>query len=138
MPSFQYTATGPDGQIETGTVMGSSMGEAASSLSGRGLRVDSINQADWLNDPLAEQITPPAGPLSATEGIRGEGEGTSSLQTPSSRTNHFEERGSQSPPAEARPYVDANVVGALVGRVSPEQLMFFFRQFGTMMNAGVP
>ncbi len=42
------------------------------------------------------------------------------------------------PSTEQRSYVATSVVGPLVGRVDLSQLLFFFRQLATMLNAGVP
>ena len=44
----------------------------------------------------------------------------------------------EAPPTEARSYIATSVVGPVVGKVGLNQLMFFFRQLGTMIEAGVP
>ncbi len=118
MPSFEYTAIDAHGKPESGMVLGISLADAVQQLGEKGLRVERINVAQFLGDPLAneaprEQAAVPVPPV-ASEGLR------------------------EPPPTEARSYVSTSVVGPLVGQVGLEHLMFFFRQFAAMVEAGIP
>jgi type IV pilus assembly protein PilC/MSHA biogenesis protein MshG len=121
MPSFEYTAVNAAGQAESGTVLGITITDAVQQLATKGLTVEKINVAQFLGDPLAEhpsevtrEASAAAPPPVAAEGQR------------------------NAPPVEPRSYMATNVVGPLVGGVGINNLMFFFRQFGTMLDAGVP
>jgi type II secretory pathway component PulF len=120
MPTFEYTAQNSSGQVESGTVLGRNMGDAVDSLAKKGLTVEKINLAQMLGDPLA--VAPAEVAPEKTSG---------QSQAP-------EQNRAPAPPVEPRSYMATNVVGPIVGGVGLNQLMFFFRQFGTMLDAGVP
>jgi len=122
MPSFEYTAVNATGQAESGTVLGLSLTDAVQQLSNKGLTVEKINLAQFLGDPITN--APAESPRSES----------SAVQPPPVAQENMR----QAPPVEPRSYVATNVVGPLVGGVSLNNLMFFFRQFGTMLDAGVP
>ncbi len=118
MPTFEYLATNPSGERVSGTVLGPNIEQALISLSHDGLKVERINQSASLADPLADHSL--RQPIEAP------------LQTPLAPTTI------KSPPTEQRSYVATSVAGPLVGKVSLTNLAFFYRQFGTMLEAGVP
>ena len=135
MPSFEYQATTAAGQAETGTVLGITITDAIEQLTAKGLRVDKINVAQFLNDPLAgvavAEAPVSAPPIAVPEQPKQSDPYATPKETP---TNELP----KAPPVEPRSYVATNVVGPIVGKVPLSQLMFFFRQFGTMLEAGVP
>jgi len=130
MPSFEYQATTASGQPENGTVLGTTITDAIEQLTRKGLRVDKINVAQFLGDPLANTAVAEAPPVTAPQAKQADPYAPTQV-TP---TNELP----TAPPVEARSYVATNVVGPIVGKVGLSQLMFFFRQFGTMLEAGVP
>ena len=123
MPTFEYIAIGPDGQRTNGRVFGSSLEQATSDLRGKGLDVQRIGMAEVLNDPLAKAVPIEETPkeITAEEAV---------TEAPQYR---FE-----GPPTGSRGYVATSIWGPLVGTVPLARLLFFFRQFATMSNAGVP
>jgi type II secretory pathway component PulF len=128
MPSFEYTAVNTAGQAESGTILGMSLSDAVQQLTNKGLHVEKINAAQFVGDPLANtMVVPPP-----VETPRAE-QAAFQPSPPAGQQNLRE-----APPVEARSYVATNVVGALVGKVGLSQLMFFFRQFAAMVEAGVP
>lgn len=129
MPSFEYQAINAAGTPETGTVLGITITDAIDQLSRKGLKVEKINVAQFLNDPLA---APP--PVQETPAANAE----TAAARPSNPYEKSEEQLTPPPPLEPRSYIATNVVGPVVGKVPISQLMFFFRQFGTMLDAGVP
>jgi type II secretory pathway component PulF len=122
MPSFEYTAVNASGQAESGTVLGMSLTDAVQQLTNKGLTVEKINVAQFLGDPLAAAPSPEKAAVPAE------------VQPPPVSSESLPEP----PSVEPRSYMATNVVGPLVGGVGLNQLMFFFRQFGTMLDAGVP
>ncbi len=128
MPSFEYTAVNATGQSESGTVLGITLSDAAQQLANKGLKVEKLNVAQFLGDPLADSMVtaPPVEKSRQPE--------QAAVLTPAATTDNL----SSAPPVGPRSYVATNVVGPLVGKVSLTNLMFFFRQFGTMVDAGVP
>ncbi|MCC7229594.1 MAG: type II secretion system F family protein [Fimbriimonadaceae bacterium] len=138
MPSFEYTAINAHGNAETGTVLGLSLTDAAQQLAEKGLKVERINLSQFLGDPLSAVPAPPPTTTTATvESPKSEfDQGGPPGESPYSTEKQAEIPAP--PPAEARSYFATSVAGPLVGRVSLNNLMFFFRQFGTMIEAGVP
>lgn len=123
MPSFEYTAVNASGQSESGTVLGRSITDAVQELAGKGLTVEKINVAEFLGDPLSGSRSE-AGPPPPAETPRVNAQPQETLREP--------------PPTDPRSYIATSVVGPLVGKVGLSQLMFFFRQFAAMVEAGVP
>ncbi|MBC8063786.1 MAG: type II secretion system F family protein [Chlorobia bacterium] len=127
MPSYEYTAVNATGQAESGTVLGMTLSDAAKQLADKGLQVEKINVAEFVGDSLANSmVTPPPVEVPRAE--------QATVQPPPVAQEGLRD----APPTEARSYVATNVVGPLVGRVGLNQLMFFFRQFAAMVEAGVP
>ena len=115
MPVFEYKATNSAGEPVQGTVEGSSLVAAADSLARRGFRVQHV----------------------AESRAQGTDDGQSTIETPLSSANPY--RGTETPPPTTpRPALVTDVVAPLLPRVPLAQLMFFFRQLATMINAGVP
>jgi type II secretory pathway component PulF len=128
MPSFEYTATNAAGQAESGTVLGLSLTDAVQQLSNKGLTVERINVAQFLGDPLGgNTITAP--PVAETPRAEQPRVQASSVTGEPLR---------EAPPTDPRSYVATSVIGPVVGKVGLSQLMFFFRQFAAMVEAGVP
>jgi type II secretory pathway component PulF len=112
MPVFEYTATNADGLAVKGTVLSQSLASAAEDLAKQGYKVEQVALAAALNDPI-----PPG--YEAKEGVR------------------FEDRRIPEDITSQRPTVMTDVVGPLLNRIPLSQLLFFFRQLSTMLNAGV-
>lgn len=124
MPIFEYRARDERGHDVRGTLHSSSLGAAADDLARRGFEVEHVGLAQGLEDPVPREFQAPeaeAGPPS--EQGRTEPSGSAPVET--------------DPTTQQRSYLQTHVVGQLVGRVSLSQLLFFFRQLGTMLNAGV-
>lgn len=83
--------------------------------------VERINQSANIGDPLSGVVIPP----------RPAHEEIASVVPPGVQMV-------SGPPVEERSYAAHSVAGPLVGRVSLTAQTFFYRQFGTMMTAGVP
>ena len=109
MPLFTYTATRPDGQTVSGTAVGASFETVAGQLQSQGMTVLSLVAAPGPGDPVDR-------PPSATS------------EPP---------RPSAPPPTGERSFMATQVAGPVVGQVSMTALHFFFRQFGTLLNAGI-
>lgn len=131
MPTFEYTGINQAGERVTGTLLGSSMEQALSSLGLTGLKVERIHEAAFLNDPLSSPAPPPpvAPPVV---------EPASSVEPPRSETPYEQAEVRPPPVLHRRNYFATSILGPLIGRVPLTALAFFFRQFGTMMEAGVP
>ncbi len=118
MPTFEYQALNPAGERISGTVLGPTMEQALGSLSKDGLQVERIHQSVLAGDPLSQpepkKIERPAAPAA---------------QPPPPKV---------APPVVSRNYFATSVAGPLVGKVPLSSLSFFYRQFGTMLDAGVP
>jgi len=108
MPTFEFQAQNAEGKAISGVVVGSSIDQAMRDLSSKGLQVQKIGMAANPNDPLA----------GVTDGATA--------------------RRAEIPDLEQRSYIATSVVGPLVGQVSLSNLLFFFRQLATMLEAGVP
>ncbi len=55
MPTFEYTATDPEGRPVRGTILGASMDAALGSLSNQGLQIQNIGIAASAGDPLSQE-----------------------------------------------------------------------------------
>lgn len=130
MPTFEYQAVSETGERISGTVLGNSMEHALSALSERGLVVERINQSVLAAEPVGAYPggvigPPPVQPMEAPPSLYDQ------------RTIH-ETPAIHAPPLDQRSYVATSVVGPLAGRVPLTNLAMFYRQFGTMLEAGVP
>ncbi|MCZ7579708.1 MAG: type II secretion system F family protein [Fimbriimonadaceae bacterium] len=112
MAIFEYKGHDSEGKPVTGTVIGPSMASVADDLSKRGVRVAHLGESSMPNDPLAE-------PARRVESPR----------TP--------EAPPRDPTLEARSRWMSEVVAPLVSPVPLSALLFFFRQLGSMVSAGV-
>lgn len=131
MPTFEYTGVNQAGERVTGTLLGSSMEQALSSLGLTGLKIERIHEAAFLNDPLSSPAPPPpAAPPVVYP--------TASVETPRVESPYEQPEMRPPPVLDRRNYLATSILGPLIGRVPLTALAFFFRQFGTMMEAGVP
>src|SRR2546421_9115496 len=142
MPSFEYEATTASGERVISTAFGRDLSEVIQSLSSQGFNVLRIEDAYTKSDPLrsapqaafasAGQVFSPAPEVVTTAGNR---EIPSSVQAPI-----LDEKGSvrEQPNIGKRNVLLTNLIGPLFLGVPLKDLSFFFRQFGTMMEAGVP
>lgn len=117
MPIFEYEALMPNGTRERGTIFGQSLESARDDLSRRGYLVQAIQPMTVRGDPLLEPPGSPAVPSQAQNAVS---------------------RVPNDPLLRPRSYLATQVAGPLIGRVPPAQLLFFFRQLGAMLGAGVP
>ena len=115
MPIFEYQAVDSEGRTHRGTVMGNDFESASRQLTSQGLKVKGLSEASSGElGPMNQRATEtPSAPQSAPAGVPA------------------------APPTEQRSYIETNVVGALVGGVLLTNLHFFFRQLGTMLQAGI-
>src|SRR5688572_29578855 len=115
MPVFEYQATDSQGQPVTGTLIGATLTAAASDLALRGLNVSHLAVSEVAGDPVPQDFQP-APPPGESEYVYDK-----VVECP---------RGE--PLMEQRSAVMTEIVGPLVGRISLQQLLFFFRQLGTL------
>jgi len=133
MPTFEYQAQGADGKTVNGVVVGSSLDQALQDLTGKGLQILKIGLSANPNDPLAGfNVAKLARP---SETPRSEAPATDTQEPVAQPLRTEQPRG---PEIEQRSYVETSVVGPLVGKISLNQLLFFFRQLSVMLEAGVP
>lgn len=134
MPTFEYQAVNSTGERVSGTVLGGSIEQALTSLSQHGLTVERINQSVLAGDPLAGEASSTATAVEAPP--------VQPMAPPIPTAGAYREQSSYSsvegPPVGQRSYVATSVVGPLAGQVPLKNLSFFYRQFGTMLEAGVP
>ena len=128
MPTFEYQAENSDGKTVTGVVVGSSMDQALRELSTTGLMVLKIGSAVNPNDPLSMSQTSSATHPSTTP-APGQGQSRAVSTVPDQPVG---------PDTAERSYIATSVIGPLVGKVALTNLLFFFRQLATMLEAGVP
>jgi type II secretory pathway component PulF len=141
MPTFDYQAVNSAGERVSGSAFGGSMEQVLSSLSQSGMVVERINQSVLLEDPVVPQavvqpavvpevpIAPP--PVQVPPPSQ-------AFSSPYQERSVHESSPIAGPPIGQRNYVATSVVGPLTGGVSLTLLAMFFRQFGTMLEAGVP
>ena len=115
MPVFEYTATDTEGKPVRGTLMSSTLASAAEDLARQGLQVQHLGTPAALHDPI------PSG-FQSSAGVDRSG---------------YPERSGEEDITAQRSYVMTDIVGPLVNKVPLSQLLFFFRQLGTMLSAGV-
>lgn len=135
MPTFEYQGLNRDGERVNGTVAGGSIEAALNSLAQNGLTVERINQSEAPESSGQAVVAPPP-----VIGDSPPGRPYQSVAPPNSyrETGMHEGRAVEGPPTGPRSYVATSVVGPLTGAVPLSSLAFFYRQFGTMLDAGVP
>ena len=119
MPVFEYRAKDETGQDVKGTLHSASLAAAAEDLAKRGFEVEHVGRLEGLGDPIPSDFG--ARTTSRSESSQGYDASQSEVD----------------PTTQQRSYMQTHVVGQLIGRVSLQHLLFFFRQLGTMLNAGV-
>ncbi|HLK13278.1 MAG TPA: type II secretion system F family protein [Fimbriimonadaceae bacterium] len=122
MPTFEYKAVDSAGAAVNGSAIGANLESVLSDLGRRGLTVEDIRVAKLLNDPLADvaNIPPPTQ--------------TRPAETPAGAAA----QSGPPPPSDGRSYVQSHILGPVFNRAPLAAVGFFFRQFATMQNAGVP
>jgi len=135
MPSFEYEATTPEGQPVRNVAFGQSMQDVVQSLVSQGMVITNIRDAyghqDVLRpqaapatvaaDPLIKQTERPKAPLETPVAVAPQPVPTKALPDLSQRNTFL-----------------TNILGPLLLRIPLKELSFFFRQLGTMTEAGVP
>lgn len=111
MPIFEYRATDIEGNPVQGTMSGASLTAAGAELEKRGYRIDHLAVAQMPGDPIPADF----------------GREGASSAAPAEGPDIMRQRS----------YVETHVVGQFVGRVPLNDLMFFFRQLATMLQAGI-
>lgn len=150
MPQFEYEALSADGQITTGTTIGSSVPSVVADFRSRGFTITKIQQAHNPADPIPSSFSN-AGPLSVASPYSNPGQPAHAPvsyeyaapapapgpapQIINQPTNGSEEFGEE---YYKRNFFATNIWGPTLGKVSLTNLQFFFQQLGTMTNAGVP
>ena len=128
MPTYEYQAENIDGKTVTGVVVGTSLDQAVRELSVKGLMVLKIGTASNPNDPLSgSQPAAITRPSTVAQQVQSPNQQSSPLVAPP-----------VGPETKERSYIATSVVGPLVGKVALTNLLFFFRQLATMLEAGVP
>lgn len=131
MPIFEYEATDGSGKTIRGTIFGPDPTRATQNLLTRGYQVQrlqaAVNPGDPLAQPVQQQQAPQApihqGPI---EGI-------------AAPTNGIPEdvRHRQAPTTKTRDPFSRYFLGPLVGKVPQNELLFFFQQTATLIDAGI-
>ena len=127
MPTFEYQAVDAGGVSVNGNAIGANLESVLSDLGRRGLTVERINVTKLLNDPLADVVDLPPRPPQQSSPPRAE--------TPRSEV---EVPQPPQPSGVDRSFLQTHVVGPVMLRAPLQAVGFFFRQFATMQNAGVP
>jgi len=115
MPVFEYRGMNAEGKAVTGHMVGDSLDVVARRLADQGMKVDQLGLARDEFDAVQE---------SRTEATRGIDEVKKQLM-------------GDGPPLDPRHRLQTDFLGPLVGGVALKDLSFFFRQLGTMLNAGI-
>jgi type IV pilus assembly protein PilC/MSHA biogenesis protein MshG len=121
MAVFEYAAVDHAGKTVRGHMVGESLDLVARRLADSGLTVTQLGLAPSMADPLEV----PVERSGLNEAPRTVAPGVAFGST------------IDAPPTEQRHRFETDVIGPLVGGVSLSKLQFFFRQFGTMANAGI-
>ena len=143
MPSFEYEATRADGERVTSVAIGRSIEEVLQNLSQQGLQVVRIQDAYSQHDPLRNVAVQaqPAAPEERSSVEYADNEAMPVPPAPLERPSMYDESAPplrELPPLGKRNVLVTNLLGPLVAKVPLRELSFFFRQFGTMVEAGVP
>ncbi len=133
MPSFEYEAVTSDGQAIKSVAFGRDLQEVMLSLTQRGMQVSRIENAYAKTDSLhGVQVAPLPTEAELDPALKGEVSRTATVAPPGAI------EAVQPPPLERRSPILTNLLGPLVNRVPWKELSFFFRQLGTLIEAGVP
>ncbi len=122
MPTFEYQAIDGSGASINGSAVGANLETVLSDLGNRGFKVERINIANSLHDPLADVAHIP----------------------PRQTSSHNQEIPRAEQPHQAyipngqRSYAQTNVLGPIFTKAPLVAVGFFFRQLSTMLKAGVP
>lgn len=115
MPVFEYKGLNAEGKSVTGHMVGDSLDVVARRLADQGMKVDQLGLARDDFDAVHETRS------EATRGID------------EVKKQVF----GDAPPLDPRHRLQTDYIGPLVGGVALKDLSFFFRQLGTMLNAGI-
>lgn len=134
MPSFEYEAVTSDGQSIKSVAFGRDLQEVMLSLTQRGMQVSRIENAYAKTDSLhGVQVAAP---------LPTEAELDPALKQEVPQTRTVAPPGAieqvQPPPLQQRSRILTNLFGPLFNRIPWGDLSFFFRQLGTLIEAGVP
>src|SRR5689334_6479044 len=154
MPSFEYEATNSNGERVRSIAFGRTMQDVVLTLSGQGLQIISIEDAYAKHDslratgapetPVTNYDAPNQAPMPAQADVLLDPRiyaPTVNREVPSEvAAPQIEPIGQprELPPVGKRNPFLTNIFGPIAGRVPLKDLSFFFRQFGTMIEAGVP
>lgn len=150
MPSFEYEATNSRGERVRSIAFGKSIQDVLQTLTGQGLQVINIEDA-YGKDSLRGGVNQAA--FAAAGQVTTSGQPQIILNQPQTAQPINREipstvaapqlNGQASQPrdlpdlSKRNPFL-TNLLGPVLGRVPLKDLSFFFRQFGTMVEAGVP
>jgi len=142
MPNFEYIASDQNGASQQGNIIGIDLPAALTDLGKRGLTVEKIQLAQSVNDPLNVQhpstvSTRPAAVQDQRTWVQNSSERQVDIDSELNTIAGPLETDAN-PHEPKRSYMSTNVVGPVAGRASLVSLAFFFRQLGTMLQAGVP
>lgn len=121
MPVFEYSGFDSEGKTVRGHMVGDSLDSVSRRLADQGLSVNQLGLAQGSGDPLGE----------IPRTVSGAAGGATSVSTPPSSARI------EAPPTESRSRLQTDLIGPTVGGVPLSKLQFFFRQLGTMLNAGI-
>lgn len=138
MPTFEYQASGPSGEVVNSVAFGRNVDEVLQYLGRQGLKVEHIQDAYAKADPLAQTRSEvaPRPPVVGAVPI------PTTIQQPAKSIWEEREEVVQTQPPDPitkpRNYFLTSVLGPIFGKVPLRDQSFFFRQFGAMVDAGVP
>jgi len=139
MPTFEYQGVNSAGERVSGFVAGGSMEQALSSLSQAGLIVERINQSGQAGDQaIGQTMVQPPPVLGPPPNLYDAFQPPRPVEDSAYRERSAVGQTKEAPPTGPRSYIATSVVGPLTGTVPLANLSFFYRQFGTMLEAGVP
>lgn len=115
MPVFEYRGMNAEGKPVTGHMIGDSLDMVSRRLTEQGMKVEQLGLAKDNFDAISE---------TRTEASRGIDQVTKQVF-------------GDAPPLDPRHRLQTDLLGPLVGGVPLKDLSFFFRQLGTMLNAGI-
>ena len=140
MPVFQYSAVDSTGAQVKGTAFGKDFQGVTEELTRRGLSILELSVISDPSDTIAlDQAVPtaPAGPDFSEVRPDEELQTQAASQSPEAISRAQSTSAPQPPPTEARSSFETQFTGRLVSVVPLPALLFFFRQLGTMLNAGI-
>jgi type II secretory pathway component PulF len=133
MPSFEYEAVTSDGQAVKSVAFGRDLQEVMLSLTQRGMQVSRIENAYAKTDSLhGVQVSPLQSEPEVDPALKQEARRPETVAPPGASERV------KAPPLEKRSPILTNLLGPMINRVPWKDLSFFFRQLGTLIEAGVP